>query len=60
MALSLLMFVLDSHLRASFNFLRLCSVGIISRDTKTKLIIYINTQVFLNVTIITDGVIAAF
>lgn len=35
-----------THLRASFNLLTLCSFGIITRDTKTKVIIYINTQDF--------------
>lgn len=49
-----------THLRASFKLLSLCSVGIITRNTKTKVIIYINTQGFLNIRVITDGVIADF
>lgn len=35
-----------THLRASFNLLTRCSFGIITRDTKTEVIIYINTQDF--------------
>lgn len=50
----------SAHLRISINLLRLCSVGIITRNTKTKVIIYINTPVFLNIRVITDGVVAAF